>query len=106
MRHGEILTRIIIPYLFNYPLLLGSWQGQPLVSLHKLTKTESLQILGGVGLLPFTPVSALRWHSFNHYKMGNYYKKYSLSSHVCGSLGRGGGDRTHDLRLKRPLLYH
>ena len=20
--------------------------------------------------------------------------------------GRGGGDRTHDLRLKRPLLYH
>jgi hypothetical protein len=21
-------------------------------------------------------------------------------------LGRGGGDRTHDLRLKRPLLYH
>ena len=22
------------------------------------------------------------------------------------SFGRGGGDRTHDLRLKRPLLYH
>jgi hypothetical protein len=22
------------------------------------------------------------------------------------SVGRGGGDRTHDLRLKRPLLYH
>jgi hypothetical protein len=21
-------------------------------------------------------------------------------------VGRGGGDRTHDLRLKRPLLYH
>ena len=21
-------------------------------------------------------------------------------------IGRGGGDRTHDLRLKRPLLYH
>jgi hypothetical protein len=51
MRHGEILTLIIIPYRFNYPLLLGSWQGQPLVSLHKPTKTEGLQILGGVGLL-------------------------------------------------------
>jgi hypothetical protein len=47
MRHGEILTRIIVPYRFNHPLLLGSWQGQPLVSLHKLTKTESHQILGG-----------------------------------------------------------
>jgi hypothetical protein len=35
----------------NYPLLLGSWQGQALVSLHKLTKTEGLQILDGVGLL-------------------------------------------------------
>ena len=23
-----------------------------------------------------------------------------------GDVGRGGGDRTHDLRLKRPLLYH
>jgi hypothetical protein len=23
-----------------------------------------------------------------------------------GMVGRGGGDRTHDLRLKRPLLYH
>jgi integrase len=23
-----------------------------------------------------------------------------------GNIGRGGGDRTHDLRLKRPLLYH
>lgn len=23
-----------------------------------------------------------------------------------GGAGRGGGDRTHDLRLKRPLLYH
>lgn len=23
-----------------------------------------------------------------------------------GIVGRGGGDRTHDLRLKRPLLYH
>jgi hypothetical protein len=23
-----------------------------------------------------------------------------------GFIGRGGGDRTHDLRLKRPLLYH
>ena len=23
-----------------------------------------------------------------------------------GRIGRGGGDRTHDLRLKRPLLYH
>ena len=22
------------------------------------------------------------------------------------TIGRGGGDRTHDLRLKRPLLYH
>jgi hypothetical protein len=22
------------------------------------------------------------------------------------TFGRGGGDRTHDLRLKRPLLYH
>ena len=22
------------------------------------------------------------------------------------NVGRGGGDRTHDLRLKRPLLYH
>jgi hypothetical protein len=51
MRHGEILTLIIIPYRCNYPLLLGNWQGQPLVSLHKLTKTESLQILVGVGLL-------------------------------------------------------
>jgi hypothetical protein len=51
MRHGEILTLIKIPYLLNYPLLLGSWQGQALVSLHKLTKTEGLQILDGVGLL-------------------------------------------------------
>jgi hypothetical protein len=27
---------------------------------------------------------------------------------ICGisKFGRGGGDRTHDLRLKRPLLYH
>ena len=42
---------MMIPYRFNYPLLLGSWQGQPLVSLHKLTKSEGLQILGGVGPL-------------------------------------------------------
>jgi len=25
---------------------------------------------------------------------------------VSEKAGRGGGDRTHDLRLKRPLLYH
>jgi len=35
----------------SYALLLGGWQGQALVSLHKLTKTEGLQILDGVGLL-------------------------------------------------------
>jgi hypothetical protein len=36
-----------------------------------------------------------------------------LPSHVFAKclparrkVGRGGGDRTHDLRLKRPLLYH
>jgi hypothetical protein len=50
MRHGEILTLALIPYRSNWPLLLGSWQGKRLVSLHKLTKTEGLQILGGVGL--------------------------------------------------------
>jgi hypothetical protein len=27
-------------------------------------------------------------------------------SFVVKEFGRGGGDRTHDLRLKRPLLYH
>ena len=42
---------MMTPYRFSYPLLLGSWQGQPLVSLRKLTKTEGLQILGTVGLL-------------------------------------------------------
>jgi len=41
----------MIPYRLNYSLLRGSWQGQALVSLHKLTKTEGLQILDGVGLL-------------------------------------------------------
>jgi hypothetical protein len=29
-----------------------------------------------------------------------------LGTTACGRFGRGGGDRTHDLRLKRPLLYH
>jgi hypothetical protein len=42
---------MMIPYRLNYSLLLCSWQGQALVSLHKLTKTEGLQILDGVGLL-------------------------------------------------------
>jgi hypothetical protein len=42
---------MMIPYRFNYPLLLGSWQGQALVSLNKLAKAEGLQILDGVGLL-------------------------------------------------------
>ena len=28
------------------------------------------------------------------------------SFNVYQKTGRGGGDRTHDLRLKRPLLYH
>jgi hypothetical protein len=50
MRHSEILTLIKIPYLLNCPLLFGSWQGQALVSLRKLTKSEGLQILD-VGLL-------------------------------------------------------
>jgi hypothetical protein len=40
-----------VPYRFNYPLLLGSWQGQALVSLNKLAKAEGLEILDGVGLL-------------------------------------------------------
>ena len=28
------------------------------------------------------------------------------SNFIHQIFGRGGGDRTHDLRLKRPLLYH
>jgi hypothetical protein len=45
----------MVPYLLNCPLLLVSWQGQALVSLHKLTKAEGLQILGSVGLRPAAP---------------------------------------------------
>jgi hypothetical protein len=30
----------------------------------------------------------------------------AAKSLVFERFGRGGGDRTHDLRLKRPLLYH
>jgi hypothetical protein len=41
----------MVPYLLNYPLLFVGWQGQALVSLHKLTKAEGLQIRGSVGLL-------------------------------------------------------
>ena len=33
---------------------------------------------------------------------GNLGKLFADNEKV----GRGGGDRTHDLRLKRPLLYH
>src|SRR6267143_4644673 len=51
MRHREILTLVIVTYLLNYPLLVVGWQGQALVSLHKLTKAEGLQIRGSVGLL-------------------------------------------------------
>lgn len=36
--------------------------------------------------------------TFWNYDTGNLSKHWSF--------GRGGGDRTHDLRLKRPLLYH
>jgi hypothetical protein len=57
MRHGEILTLIIIPYRFNYPLLIGSWQGQPLVSLHKPKASRFWS--ASVCLKPFTPLSAL-----------------------------------------------
>ena len=35
--------------------------------------------------------------------VGNLRTRHRLSAE---RLGRGGGDRTHDLRLKRPLLYH
>ena len=31
---------------------------------------------------------------------------FRKSCEVSEKAGRGGGDRTHDLRLKRPLLYH
>ena len=31
---------------------------------------------------------------------------FGKSCEVNEKAGRGGGDRTHDLRLKRPLLYH
>jgi hypothetical protein len=76
MRHGEILTLIIIPYRFNYPLLLCSWQGRPLVSLHKLTKTEGLQIQGGVGLLEtFYAGQRAALAQLQSLQNGNYYKK-------------------------------
>jgi hypothetical protein len=32
--------------------------------------------------------------------------EYIRSDNGPEFVGRGGGDRTHDLRLKRPLLYH
>jgi hypothetical protein len=39
-----------------------------------------------------------------------FWRLFCLSegeeSRLNSTIGRGGGDRTHDLRLKRPLLYH
>jgi hypothetical protein len=43
----------------------------------------------------------------NHGFDGAIWKEQSTKANrITESLGRGGGDRTHDLRLKRPLLYH
>ena len=33
-------------------------------------------------------------------------REFAKSPSIRTMDGRGGGDRTHDLRLKRPLLYH
>ena len=33
-------------------------------------------------------------------------RDFAKSLPISRMVGRGGGDRTHDLRLKRPLLYH
>ena len=38
------------------------------------------------------------------FAMMNYWSR-DLTFSSFG-IGRGGGDRTHDLRLKTPLLYH
>src|SRR5689334_6192126 len=36
---------------------------------------------------------------------GRFYKRYTSNLYKL-SIGGPGGDRTHDTRLKRPLLYH
>jgi hypothetical protein len=40
---------------------------------------------------------------FGKERLTKYHRE---TIHLSGDVGRGGGDRTHDLRLKRPLLYH
>jgi hypothetical protein len=57
----------------------------------------------GVGLI-------FRGINFASVGVGNWAARdlrfNSADEYSATRIGRGGGDRTHDLRLKRPLLYH
>ena len=46
------------------------------------------------------------WAQNSVYALRNQGVLASKANGFNGTYGRGGGDRTHDLRLKRPLLYH
>ncbi len=53
-------------------------------------------------LLPSHPVTVSASIGDKLYLRDKRHEK----TRILLGFGRGGGDRTHDLRLKRPLLYH
>jgi hypothetical protein len=77
-----------------------------------LRAVKGLQALHRRLLAPVVP-SRGSPRDFGTISEQNYAPEYrkladqrTKANRIIRTFGRGGGDRTHDLRLKRPLLYH